>query len=201
MKNIIIEKSSINTFIPSIIILLSSIIFVYVISDSSISIATTSSLSSSSTTDNIVTKSNGNSSSSNNENIVPINSSLLYESKEGNIVSQRVVNVMGEPQIETSTMAHGILSGIGNVTNIETWIDTYRTANTTYGEGEGIISSENGQMAPWIGYDIGQIQSNGTISYKGVIFFNNNATGNMKFLDNLVGLEIATNHIMKILKW
>ncbi len=201
MENIVTKKSSINNFVPSIILLISSIIFVYVISDSSISIATTSSLSSSSITDNIVTKSNSSSSSSNNETILPINSSLLYESKEGNIVSQRVVNVMGESQIETSTIAHGILSGIGNVTNVQTWVDTYRTYNTIYGEGKGIIFSENGQMAPWIGYDIGQIQSNGTISYKGVIFFNNNATGNMKFLNNQIGLEIATNHAMKILKW
>ncbi len=140
-----------------------------------------------------------------NENNVPANSqNILYETKGGKLVYQRVVNVIGEPQIEKSTIDHGILSGIGNITNIETWVDTYRTANTIYGEGKGIMMSANGQMAPWIGYDTGQIQNNGTILYKGIIIFNNNATGNMKFLDNKIGLEIATvggKYQSKILRW
>lgn len=139
-----------------------------------------------------------------NNNSTSDNKNVLYESKVGNIIYQRVVNVMGNPQIEVSSMEHGKLSSIGNVTNIQTWIDTYRTSNIVYGEGKGVIFSENGQMAPWIGFDIGQIQNNGTAIYKGIMIFNNNATGNMNFLNNQVGLEIATvkgnNHTSKILK-
>ncbi len=141
-----------------------------------------------------------------NENNVPANSqNIIYQTKEGIISYQKVVNVNGEPQIEESIMEHGILNGIGNITNIETWLDTYRTANTIYGEGKGVMVSTDGQMAPWIVYDIGQIQNNGTTLYKGIIIFNNNATGKMKFLDNRTGLEIATvggnNQTTKILKW
>ncbi len=141
-----------------------------------------------------------------NKNIVPTNSqNLLYEAKEGKLIYQRVVNVIGNPQIEESAIEHGILSGIGNVTNVQTWLDTYRTSNIIYGEGKGIMISADGQMAPWIAYDIGQIQNNGTIFYKGITIFNNYATGNMKFLDNQVGLEITkvggNNQTTKILKW
>ncbi len=140
------------------------------------------------------------------ENNVPANSqNIIYQTKEGIISYQKVVNVIGEPQLESSVIEHGILTGIGNVTDIQTWINTYRTSNTTFGEGKGIMISADGQMAPWIGYGIGQIQDNDTTLYKDIIIFSNNATGNMKFLDNQIGLEIATvegsNQTTKILKW
>lgn len=141
-----------------------------------------------------------------NENIVPTNSqNVLYESKEGKLIYKRVLNVTGNPQIEESVIAHGTLTGIGNVTDIQTWLDTYRTSNVIYGEGKGIMISADGQMAPWIGYGIGQIQNNGTILFKDIIIFSNNATGNMKFLDNVIGLYTAkvegNNQTTKILKY
>ena len=140
-----------------------------------------------------------------NGNIVPINSPVLYESKEGKLIYQRVVNAIGYPQIEVSVIEHGILTGIGNVTDIQTWLDTYRTANTIYGEGKGVMISADGQMAPWIGFGIGQIQNNGTTLFKDIIIFSDKATGNMKFLDNQIGLRIATvqenNQTAKIFRW
>lgn len=111
---------------------------------------------------------------------------------------------MGEPQIEASDIEYGILSGIGNITNIQTWIDTYKTHNTTFGEGKGVMVSKNG-MASWIGYGTGQIQNNSSILVKDVIFFSNDATGDLKFLNNLVGLKIKTvegnTSTVKIWKW
>lgn len=141
-----------------------------------------------------------------NQNITPTNSqSILYESKEGKLIYQRVMNVIGYPQIEVSVIERGTLTGIGNVTDIQTWLDTYRTANTIYGEGKGVMISADGQMAPWIGYGVGQTQNNGTVLFKDIIIFSNNATGKMKFLDNQIGLRIATvqgnNQSTKIFKW
>ncbi len=141
-----------------------------------------------------------------NENNVPTNpQNILYETKEVKLIYQRVLNVIGNPQIEDSVIEHGLLSGVGNVTDIETWLNTYRTSNIIYGEGKGIMISADGQMAPWIGYGVGQIQNNGTMLFKDIIFFSNNATGNMKFLDNVIGLYIAkvegNNQTTKIFKW
>lgn len=141
-----------------------------------------------------------------NENMVPTNSrNKLYETMDGKLIYQRVVNVTGYPQIENSIIEHGILRGIGNVTDVQTWINTYRDANTIYGEGKGIMISADGQIAPWIGYGIGQIQNNGTVLFKDIVIFSNNATGNMKFLDNQIGLSISTlqenNQTTKIFKW
>lgn len=149
---------------------------------------------------------NNNNSTSNNQDVMPMsNQNVLYETKEGKLIYQRVVNVIGYPQIENSIIEHGILRGIGNVTNIQTWINTYRMPNTIYGEGRGIMISADDQMAPWIGCGIGQIQNDGTVLFKDIVIFSNNATGNMKFLDNQLGLSIATlqgnNQTTKIFKW
>ena len=139
---------------------------------------------------------------------VPINleeNVLLYEAEKGNLVGIRVLNVIGEPQLEYSIVENGTITGIGNVTNIQTWIDTLRTPKLIYGEGKGVMITDDGQRATWIGYDIGQLQNNGSIIYKGITIFNNNATGDMAFLNNLVGLHITTvqdnNQATKIWKW
>ena len=139
---------------------------------------------------------------------IPINleeNVLLYEAKKGNLVGTRVLNVIGEPQLEYSIVENGTITDIGNVTNIQTWIDTLRTPKVIYGEGKGVMITDDGQRATWIGYDIGQLQNNGSIIYKGITIFNNNATGDMAFLNNLVGLHITTvqdnNQATKIWKW
>lgn len=148
-----------------------------------------------------------NVSNNNNETIFPINleeNVLLYEAI-GNVVGTRVLNVIGEPQLEYSIVENGTITGIENVTNIQTWIDTLRTPKVTYGEGKGIMITDDGQRATWIGYDIGQLQNNGSIIYKGITIFNSNATEGMAFLNNLVGLHITkvegNNQSTKTWKW
>jgi hypothetical protein len=147
-------------------------------------------------------------SNNNNKTTVPINleeNVLLYEAKIGNLVGTRVLNVIGEPQLEYSIVENGTITGIGNVTNIQTWIDTLRTPKVIHGEGKGVMITHDGQRATWIGYDIGQIQNNGSIIYKGITIFNSNATEDMAFLNNLVGLHITkvegNNQATKIWKW
>ena len=147
-------------------------------------------------------------SNNNNKTTVPINleeNVLLYEAKIGNLVGTRVLNVMGEPQLDYSIVENGTITGIGNVTNTQTWIDTLRTPKVIHGEVKGVMITHDGQRATWIGYDIGQIQNNGSIIYKGITIFNNNATEDMAFLNNLVGLHVTivqdNNQATKIWKW
>jgi hypothetical protein len=113
--------------------------------------------------------------------------------------------VIGNPQLEYSIIENGTITGVGNVTNIQTWIDTLRTPKVTYGEGKGVIITDNGQRATWTGYDIGQLQNNGSIVYKGITIFNSDATEDIAFLNNLVGLHITIVEgdiqATKIWKW
>ena len=115
----------------------------------------------------------------------------FYESNVGKIIGQRIVSTaIGTPQIEHSIVENGTLKGVGNVTNLETWISSLKSPNTYYGSGKGVITTADGQKA-WSAYGIGRSKVNGGIIYHDVIFFNNNSTGKIAFLNNLEGLRSA----------
>ncbi|HYA85383.1 MAG TPA: hypothetical protein VEH06_18350, partial [Candidatus Bathyarchaeia archaeon] len=60
-----------------------------------------------------------------------IAASPFYESNVGKIINQRTVSTAnGTPQIEHSIIENGTLKGIGKVTNIGTWISTFKSPNT-----------------------------------------------------------------------
>jgi len=71
--------------------------------------------------------------------------------KVGKIIGQRIVSTAnGTPQIEQSIVENGTIKGVGNVTNLQTWIDTFRSPRI-YGVGQGVITTADGQMATWGG--------------------------------------------------
>lgn len=197
------KRAHVNNAIVLMILVLSLTIFIIIIFCNGNSIPkATASLSE---TASIGISSNNNKTTTTTAPINLEENVLLYEAKKGNLVSARVLNVIGEPQLEQSIVENGTITGIGNITNIQTWIDTLRTSKVIYGEGKGVMITDDGQRATWIGYDIGQLQNNGSIIYKGITIFNNNATGDMAFLNNLVGLHITTvrgnDQATKIWKW
>jgi hypothetical protein len=42
------------------------------------------------------------------------------------------------------------MKGVGNITNLATWTNTFKTAERVYGIGKGVITTDNGEMANWI---------------------------------------------------
>jgi hypothetical protein len=106
--------------------------------------ATVSNLSSNSTTATMKAK------------IPTINNSLVvaqspfYESKVGKVIGQVVSNSVA-PQVQVSVVENGTMKGVGNVTNLETWWDTYKTPTIINALGRGILTTKDGQMATWTG--------------------------------------------------
>ena len=110
------------------------------------------------------------------------------------------------PQIEMSSIENGTIKGVGNVTNIATWTNTFRSPTINYGVGQGVITTSDGQdMATWTGYGVGKSNIKGVMTYHDIIFFNTNSTGKLAFLKNLTGLhtsEVAGNkQTAKIWEW
>ena len=137
-----------------------------------------------------------------------IAASPFYESNVSKLIGQRVVSTANgiAPQIEYTNIENGIIKGVGNVTNLQTWTDTSRSPRIIYGVGQGVITTADGQdMATWIGYGLGRSNINGTITYHDIILFNTNSTGKLAFLKNLEGLSIASENgnkiIQKIYEW
>jgi hypothetical protein len=139
--------------------------------------------------------------------IPTINNSLVvaqspfYESKVGKVIGQVVSNSVA-PQVQVSVVENGTMKGVGNVTNLETWWDTYKTPTIINALGRGILTTKDGQMATWTAQDLGRINVNtGVTTFNGIIFFNTNSTGSLGFLNNLVGLYITqTNSSMRTTK-
>lgn len=137
-----------------------------------------------------------------------IAASPFYESNVSKLIGQRVVSTANgiTPQIEYTNIENGIIKGVGNVTNLQTWTDTSRSPRIIYGVGQGVITTADGQdMATWIGYGIGRSNINGTTTYHDIILFNTNSTGRLAFLKNIEGLHIAeadgNKRTTKIYEW
>ena len=124
----------------------------------------------------------------------------FYQATSGKVISQRVLgpSSQGAPQVELSTIQDATIKGVGNVTNMATWINTFKTGKIVYGIGKGIITAKNGEMATWVASDVGRPDDKGIVTYRGLIFFNTvNSTatgvggGKLAFLDNMEALFLT----------
>jgi hypothetical protein len=115
---------------------------------------------------------------------------LIYQHK-GKITSETVLE---GPTVQTSFASNGTVTGgvtNVNVTEIGTYTTTPRADGILYGEGQGVITGENGEIVTWDSQEIGSMAPNGEIIFRGSIFFRTlSPTGSLGFLDNMVGVFI-----------
>src|SRR5262245_14619469 len=89
----------------------------------------------------------------------------------GKVTSRRVLaNPGGGPKMETSFEATGRLLGVDE-TETGTYWSVVRPDGTLYGEGQGILMGRGGEMATWIGQGIGKVQKDGSVSYRGAVYY------------------------------
>ena len=115
---------------------------------------------------------------------------LIYQHK-GKITSETVLE---GPTVQTSFASNGTVTGgvtNVNVTEIGTYTTTPRADGILYGEGQGVITGENGEIVTWDSQEIGSTAPSGEITFRGSIFFRTlSPTGSLGFLDNMVGVFI-----------
>ena len=89
----------------------------------------------------------------------------------GRVSSRRVLpNPDGGPKMETSFEAGGELLGVGE-TETGTYWSVFRPDGTIFGEGQGIVSSPEGDLATWVGQGVGALKEGGGVSYRGAIYY------------------------------
>lgn len=94
----------------------------------------------------------------------------------GKITARRVLpNPGGVPQIETSFEASGKLLGVEQ-TEIGTYRSWMRPDGTLFGEGQGIVMGKGGEAGAWTGSGVGTIKKDGSVSYRGAIYFQTTAS-------------------------
>ena len=89
----------------------------------------------------------------------------------GKVTGQRVLpNPGGGPKMETSFQAAGTLLGVGHTTRA-TYQSFMRPDGTLYGEGQGLAVSKEGDMASWVGQGVGTLKKDGSVSYRGAVYY------------------------------
>ena len=84
-----------------------------------------------------------------------------------------------EPKMETS------FAGSANYRGTDgTEIGTYQTIfrpEGSYGEGHGVITTKDGEIATWTGSGIGRFTGQGKIRFHGPLFYRTQSTGKLSF--------------------
>ena len=96
--------------------------------------------------------------------------------------------INSSPNTETHFSDQGLLKGIGNITNDQTYKDTYLSDKLVQSTGNGTFKTPDGQSIAWISSDMGR-PVDGRWVYHGIILFNNTQSKSLSFLNNSVGLS------------
>jgi hypothetical protein len=89
----------------------------------------------------------------------------------GKVISQRVLpNAGGQPTLETSFQASGKLMGLA-ATETGTYTSVLRADGSFFGQGQGLVLAQGGEVASWTGQGVGLPQKDGGVKYRGAIYF------------------------------
>jgi hypothetical protein len=92
-------------------------------------------------------------------------------SESGKVTTRRVLsNPGGGPKLEISFQAQGTLLGVGGQ-DLGTYVSVMRPDGTVYGEGQGVLMGQNGEMASWVGQGVGTFKKDGSVSYRGAVYY------------------------------
>ena len=90
--------------------------------------------------------------------------------QKGKITNQRVLPSSGGPSMENSYQATGTLFGL-KYTDTGTYTAVMRPDGSLYGEGQGILMTEDGGAATWRGSGVGKLGAGGAVSYRGAVYY------------------------------
>ncbi|MGG8406493.1 hypothetical protein ACM614_07605 [Streptomyces sp. 12297] len=95
----------------------------------------------------------------------------LIAEEQGEITSVRVLSTDGGHAVtEASFQAAGTLLG-APVKEMGTYESVTRADGTLFGEGQGIVTSAEGETATWHGSGVGHFTDAGGINWRGAIFY------------------------------
>jgi hypothetical protein len=123
----------------------------------------------------------------------------------------RVIDVSNGPKVEVSFSGNGTIRDSINVTDIGTTWNLQTSGGIIYSEGQGLLTTQQGDMATYTQQATGQITPEGRVVFHGSMFFKTlSPTGQfpspLAFLDNRMGIynyesDIAGNAIKQVWEW
>jgi hypothetical protein len=130
----------------------------------------------------------GDSSAAKNEE--PLNASEAIYSSNASAEVLGVKNISKSPYRTTEEhyLEHGLMKDVGNVSNNQTYFNTYLSDELLTGRGSGTISLSDGDEISWTSSDLGRKVGDKWLFY-GVILFNSTESDSLSFLNNGIALS------------
>src|SRR5208283_5015510 len=111
---------------------------------------------------------------------------LIGES-HGKRAPRRVLSTgAGAFKVEVSFEATGKIYGHDSI-ELVTYIAESRPDGSLYGEGQGVVLLDNRETATWKGAGAGSVKADGSVSYRGAIFFST-ASPTLAHLNTIAGV-------------
>lgn len=91
--------------------------------------------------------------------------------ENGQVTGLRVLPGEDSPRVEVSFTATGTLLGVHG-TDMGTYVSVIRPDGSLYGEGQGVLMTDEGEMAAWKGQGVGRLTGRGTaVSWRGAVYY------------------------------
>jgi hypothetical protein len=74
------------------------------------------------------------------------------------------------PTVEVSFEDSGKMLGV-NVNGFGTYSSVVRNDGSIYGEGQGVMMTQDGEMISWKGSGVGKFKEKGAVSYRGILYY------------------------------
>ena len=112
----------------------------------------------------------------------------VYNANTSGFLGSKNISLTPYQITEKHYLDQGLLNKGVNVTNNQTYLDTYLSDDLLVGRGNGTIATLDGQNIKWISSVLGKLIDNQWIFY-GVMLFNNTHSESLSLLNNSIGLS------------
>jgi len=110
----------------------------------------------------------------------------LISEAHGKRTARRVISTSPGFKVEVSFEDDGKLLGVQCHT-ITTYWSEGRPDGSLYGEGQAVIITQEGEAVTWKGQGVGKILSDGSVSYRGAVYFST-ASSKLARLNSVAGV-------------
>jgi hypothetical protein len=123
----------------------------------------------------------------------------------------RVIDVIDRPKVEVSFSGNGTIRDNINVSDIGTIWTIPTSGGMIYSQGQGILTTQDGEIATYTQEGVGQITPQGKVIFHGSMFFKTLSSSSitsskLAFLNNMLGIydyesDIAGNAVRQVWEW
>lgn len=114
-------------------------------------------------------------------------SNAIYEGNGEKLLNNKNISLIPYFVTEQKYVENGLLNGVENATNTQTYLNTHISDDILLGKGNGTIETMDGQNITWISSDIGR-QIDDKWVFNGITLFNNTQGDSLSILNNSIAL-------------